>query len=733
MSQYCLSFSCLLTVVAAVAGDAPRNERSDGNPRTAYLSVPDHQDLLDWFPLDSPATIDAVFDAFRDRLQVKRVWWRGGQAEVWGKECFYRLDNRVYQLIWKWWKHLHYEAVHVNRIAVDAAHRRGMEIWLTMNLFDNGSSADVGFADFPYALELNIRLAHPQCAPLNRFGTWRQGGVIEMCYPEVRKALVEMYCKHVVEGGYDGIAFMTYCENYSLRYDNEFGFNQPIVDEFKRRHGVDIRSEAHDPEARNKLRGEYLTQFFRELHTALAKHGKKIAVMTDGKRVDVPQLWNDIKVRTAGDIHFDLETWDREGIVDEVCLSSTNTPETIRKALALCKTSKLKISAFRTRGQLPAGMQRIMFMVQEAETGFDYENFIGQPDEAIPPQPATALQGDDVYAKRRLLLATAKNKQAVPVPELIAATKDQDVLVRRAALRALGASGASAAIPAVRAALGDPENSVRVQAVLTLAQLNDPECVEQLMQVAEREEISWQLVYRAIPTALKTLREKDQLGADAQKPIVARIAHPKSGAREAALYSLLAVGAAKTEATQQALLSVLNDESRPIKELAIANLRQTFGLSPAVMAGLQKLADDKEPILQMRSRVALAQIKNRSSSNEERSAGLRDLQTLFAEYGDGCGRPDADWGWRVVGNAMLEFGDDGLAALHALMKKTDDRQLAIRAWRCVYLRQEGKKYLTTTASADAAAHTHYPFPSDLLTAPAVLRAPASGSSSESSE
>jgi hypothetical protein len=223
---------------------------------------------------------------------VSRVWWRGGQDEIWGNQFVIRPENRLYARIWDWWRNLQYRKVGTNRISVGAAHARGLEIWMAYGLFDNGSGPDVGFGGFPYAAEDRLRVEHPDWAPLNRFGTWRQGGPIELAYPEARRAMVDYLSRYTLDGGYDGIAFLSYAENYSLRYEDEFGFNAPVVDEFRGRYGVDIRREPFDRAAWARLRGEYVTAFLRELRAALHPAGKKIAVSVDGRDPHLPCLWN---------------------------------------------------------------------------------------------------------------------------------------------------------------------------------------------------------------------------------------------------------------------------------------------------------------------------------------------------------------------------------------------------------------------------------------------------------
>jgi hypothetical protein len=187
---------------------------ADGNPRTVYLSTGDNQDVLEFSPLDSEATVNAAFDALK-RYRVNRIWWRGGQDEIWGKQFVIRKENRMFWRIWEWWKDNQYRKAKLNRVAVEAAHKHGMEIWLTYGLFDNGSQADAGYAGFPYAAEDRLRVEHPEWAPVNKWGTWRQGGPLEFAYPEARRAMADYLVKYVVEGDYDGLSFLTYAENFS--------------------------------------------------------------------------------------------------------------------------------------------------------------------------------------------------------------------------------------------------------------------------------------------------------------------------------------------------------------------------------------------------------------------------------------------------------------------------------------------------------------------------------------
>src|SRR5688572_26454065 len=104
---------CLLTPARPLAAAPPDAKELERNPRTVYFTVGDFQDML-YTPLDSQASIEAAFDVLKDKYGVRRVWWRGGQDEVWGKQFEIREQNRRYARLWDWWKDLQYRVVNTN-------------------------------------------------------------------------------------------------------------------------------------------------------------------------------------------------------------------------------------------------------------------------------------------------------------------------------------------------------------------------------------------------------------------------------------------------------------------------------------------------------------------------------------------------------------------------------------------------------------------------------------------
>ncbi|MFM2166767.1 MAG: hypothetical protein RIS79_1138, partial [Verrucomicrobiota bacterium] len=183
-----------------------------------YVSTGDNHYLGSSLPIDSPASIAATFDLFKNVNHARRVYWRGLEASCWLATMHARAENPRYFSFFEWLREL-YATVSPDTLAVKAARARGMEIWGMGSLFDWGSQMDTpGFNDYPFAFESTLRLTHPEWAPVDRHGARRQGGPIELAYPEARKALVNLTVKETLKAGYDGICFLTYVENYSLRF-----------------------------------------------------------------------------------------------------------------------------------------------------------------------------------------------------------------------------------------------------------------------------------------------------------------------------------------------------------------------------------------------------------------------------------------------------------------------------------------------------------------------------------
>ena len=686
----------------------------DGNPRTVYFTVGDTQDLFDFPPLDSRTSIAAAFETLQQQWQVERIWWRGGQDEVWGEEFIIRPENRQFAKIWDWWRDLQYRTIGTNRIAVDEAHRRGMKIWLTYGLFDNGSQADAGYVGFPYAVEDKLRVDHPEWAPANRWGTWRQGGPIEFAYPEARQAMADYLTKYVVEGKYDGISFLTYAENFSQRYEDEFGYSAPIVEEFRKKYGVDIRRDEFDRDAWRQMRGSHVTQFLRLLKKQLAAHGKQIAVCVHGQHPEKPMQWNvDGGVQTAGNFRWSLDDWLKGDVVDEINLFTPAAEPVIAQLMMKIREqhSPVRLTVFRSRGNLPPAVPRVMFLGREIESGYNSEHWIDYPDEVLTPEPIDSLASQDVYARRRLLTLALKAKQPLTPAQLSQAVSDPDIYVRRTALRTIAKHKVEGASAAVLKGLHDPENTVSCLAAIALGESNNLEEMQTLLVAAFDLRSTFQFNTRAVPQALKRFAATEPGGATLKKLLLPRLRDKSPKTRELTLYYYTLIGAPATPEVELALTEIaLHDDGEYARELAVVNLTSSFGAVTSVAQTIRTVMQkDPAHAVQVRAATVFAAMHARLPATDAgRNTALAEAVGFFRQYGDGCERTDRAWGWRLLGNSLLRFGQDGEAALKALLADGTNRELSDRAWRILHLKQ-GDQFFPVTEAEDAAVHKLHPW------------------------
>ena len=76
-----LPFAILWVLANGISEFCFAAEPPDGNPRTVYFTVGDTQELLDFPPLDSRASIATAFETLQQQWQIERIWWRGGQEK----------------------------------------------------------------------------------------------------------------------------------------------------------------------------------------------------------------------------------------------------------------------------------------------------------------------------------------------------------------------------------------------------------------------------------------------------------------------------------------------------------------------------------------------------------------------------------------------------------------------------------------------------------------------------
>jgi hypothetical protein len=686
-----------LLVPCAVSAAEPRQ-------LDVYVSTGDNHFLGSSLPIDSPASIEATFDLFRDFQHARRIYWRGLEEATWIATMHARPENPRYYSLWEWMQEL-YKTVQPDQLAVKAAHARGMEIWGVGTMFDWGAPADTPtFGDYPFPFESKLKLAHPEWAPVDKYGSRRQGGPIELAYPEARKALVELHVAETLKAGYDGITFLTYAENYSMRFQDEFGFSEPIVRDFQKLHRIDLRTQPFQRAASRedwlRLRGSYVTAYLRELRAALQPHGKKLGVIINGNDMHAPLAWNVPELmQTAGSQQMDVETWVREGLVDSLLVYGNCAPgaqrKTIEDLLFLCRQTGVEVS-FMTSSPLgehwktmhERGVPAVLAVSddpQHTSRGF------------VPEVGADALGSKQLPQRLRALGEIAEGKLTAPAAQVVPLAVSANMIERRMALRALGKMKAPETLECAVRGLQDPENGVRCAAALALGDLQDGRSVPALFQAVEKHG-NHMLVECAV-IALRRLKPfpAAELGTYA-------VANPGPRVQEAAVRALLPFAD-----DVPVLQAASADESR-FTRVAAAEALGNVRRAPEVLPLLFTALDHSDPAVAARAAVSLGVIalRNESAFSAQRPAMLGKLAPAFARYGSAEQRADADWGYRPVGNALRAFGEEGAARLRAMRDQKTDPRLAEIAWRVLDLHQQPNTFSETAPREDEEAHARCP-------------------------
>jgi hypothetical protein len=160
---------------------------------------------------------------------------------------------------------------------------------------------------------------HPRYAMVDRTQSRRQWGVLCLAYPEVRRHFIRRYQRLLAAGRFDGLFVCLRSQSRPADFADQFGFNQPVRDDFLKRYGRDIWQEDFEIADWRDLLGEYLTVFLAELKKSLEDSGTLLAVGAPRGHVLGPPF---------GNITLQWKTWVEQEIVDHLVIdqNSSNCP-----------------------------------------------------------------------------------------------------------------------------------------------------------------------------------------------------------------------------------------------------------------------------------------------------------------------------------------------------------------------------------------------------------------------
>ena len=138
-------------------------------------------------------------------------------------------------------------------------------------------------------------------------------GRLSPSFPQAREYWLD-YVRHILDSGADGVELRVRSHGYHLAW-SEYGFEQPVRDEFMHRHGVDIwKTNDFDKDAWRSLRGEGYTQFIRQARQLCDARKKPLGLHVS------PTLEMDPVHGGAMEMHWDWRAWLKEGLADSVTM-----------------------------------------------------------------------------------------------------------------------------------------------------------------------------------------------------------------------------------------------------------------------------------------------------------------------------------------------------------------------------------------------------------------------------
>lgn len=202
----------------------------------------------------------------------------------------------------------------VLQAAVEAVRSEGIEMQMWISILDEGASTSVFYNDsVPFPWKARFVTKHPEMQSCDRSltenGRTYHLGVLEFAYPEVRQYVLEEIRAFSDKMPFDGVFLSFRSHSPPPEHADQYGFNAPVVEEYQKRYGQNILRQNFDLEKWRSLRGEYFTQFLREVRAYLNTKGQKLSLgVPQGEHAGPP----------IGNIELQWRVWVKEKIVDDL-------------------------------------------------------------------------------------------------------------------------------------------------------------------------------------------------------------------------------------------------------------------------------------------------------------------------------------------------------------------------------------------------------------------------------
>jgi len=273
--------------------------------------------------LDTPAALERRMTVWREELGAGALHWRVLRTRIAGRfhaARGYRHPSLTASRSITWDDFAQVPAL---------ARQAGLEAWLYVSLFDEGwplapareraESHHNAMHGQHVAWQSELTRTHPEWLVADRAGRTRQRGVVSLAYPEARRAFVERWSRLIAPTHFDGLFICFRSQSRPADDGDQFGFNEPVREDFRRRYGADILRDDFDRQAWRDLLGEYITALLVELREALTRLG-----LAD-RRIGVGVARGDVLGPPLGNTTLHWRDWVRQGLIDHLVVDQSSS------------------------------------------------------------------------------------------------------------------------------------------------------------------------------------------------------------------------------------------------------------------------------------------------------------------------------------------------------------------------------------------------------------------------
>ena len=256
--------------------------------------------------LDQPGKILRCAERWRSEFGAGAIYWR--EMRSWSKFriCF-SAPGAPPRRLFDDYERKGYDE---HELITTQLKEMGYKVYMYTTMFDEGLPLSESWQGGVYGWQSQFTMANLEYLARDREGRPHYG-VMEYAYPDVRRYTIRRILSVLGNYDFDGVFVCTRSQSKPAVHGDQFGFNAPVVEEYERRYGVDIMRRNFELEPWRRLRGEGVTQFLRELRSALNARGMQLGIGVPTGNCIGPPL---------GNLYLDWRTWVQEKLVDDLVI-----------------------------------------------------------------------------------------------------------------------------------------------------------------------------------------------------------------------------------------------------------------------------------------------------------------------------------------------------------------------------------------------------------------------------